>query len=117
VGDWKWWDGDIGSDWTDKDGVVHRSAGYYDEQLAEKGFENSSIYFSGFSSQGDGASFICDLNVKKIVDTYNIPLKPIVKAEVYDKMFYGQIKTSGNYSHSGTMDVYLEYEGDMFYYD
>jgi len=109
--DYSWWDGDIGEDWKDKDGKYHRSEGYFDEQLAEKGFENTKINFSGFCSQGDGACFSCTLDVKKIVETYNIVLRSYMKSEVDDIMFYGEIKTSGNYCHSGTMEAYVSYEG------
>ena len=37
------------------------------EKLANIGFENAKISFSGFCSQGDGASFESDVNLNKIL--------------------------------------------------
>lgn len=107
-----WWDGDIGTSYRGKDGLTHRSQGYFDEELAKKGFLDTEIHFSGFYSQGDGASFECRLDVKQIVKHYKIKLRPIVLTAVNNNTFYGKITTSGNYSHSHTMEINLEYEGD-----
>jgi len=47
---------------------------YYEEKLQEAGFENAKINYSGFYSQGDGASFTADINLKvyvqKLIERY-----------------------------------------------
>ena len=108
-----WWEGDIGDRWRDKDGNEHKSKGYYDEELEKKGFLYTEIHFSGFYSQGDGASFECTLDVAKIVKHYKLTYKPIMQSEIEEGMFNGKIETSGHYSHSNTMNINIEYEGDM----
>jgi len=40
---------------------------YYREKLAEIGFTDAEIQYSGFFSQGDGASFTSDVDLHKIV--------------------------------------------------
>jgi hypothetical protein len=108
-----WWDGDIGNNWRDKDGVQHRSNGFFDDELEKKGFLDTEIHFSGFYSQGDGACFSCRLDVAKIVKAFKIALRPLIQQEIDAGNFYGRIETSGRYSHSNTMDINLEYEGDL----
>lgn len=41
---------------------------YYKELLENVGFENAEISFSGFWSQGDGASFVADCDAQKILN-------------------------------------------------
>jgi hypothetical protein len=50
VGDFEWWDGVY--DWAKED-------------AAKFGLDIKDIYFSGFSSQGDGASFVGELGFKE----------------------------------------------------
>ncbi len=40
---------------------------YWKEKLQKTGFENAEIHFSGFWSQGDGASFDADINALKLI--------------------------------------------------
>lgn len=42
---------------------------YYKELLENAGFENAEISFSGFWSQGDGASFVADCDAQKILNS------------------------------------------------
>lgn len=59
VEDIDWWEDTI-DNWTGK--------------LAEKGFEDADIYFSGFYSQGDGACFDCKkFDLKKLLNLVEIP--------------------------------------------
>jgi len=51
------------------------------EHLDCIGFEDSKIYFSGFCSQGDGASFESDIDIEKIFSCF-----------VYNETDYKQIK-------------------------
>lgn len=109
-GDW-WYEDSIGHKWRDREGKRHETKGYFNEQLEEKGFENNEISFSGFYSQGDGACFECSLNVAKIIKHYKLDVRPVVKGAAADEMFYGKITAGGNYSHSNTMRISLEFEG------
>ena len=52
--DYNWWEYSI-SEW--------------EEKLGKIGFENADIRFSGFCSQGDGASFTAYCDTQKILDT------------------------------------------------
>lgn len=47
----------------------------FQQELADKGFLNATIYYNGFGSQGDGACFDCDLfNLDLLLDqSNNIP--------------------------------------------
>lgn len=40
---------------------------YYKEQVESKGFKNAKIFYSGFCSQGDGASFDCEIDLIKFI--------------------------------------------------
>jgi hypothetical protein len=44
--------------------------------LDQIGFENADISFSGFWSQGDGASFTASIDVRKLVDFLNTKVEP-----------------------------------------
>jgi hypothetical protein len=44
--------------------------------LDQIGFENAEINFSGFGSQGDGASFTATLDLKKLLAFFNADIKP-----------------------------------------
>ena len=87
-------------------------------KLEELGYENTDILFSGFCSQGDGACFKggfhfdhkqslallpCDLETK--INIHNAKCRLHGTTEWLDLSMYGHIVTSGNYFHSGTMQV------------
>lgn len=46
------------------------------ECLSQIGFENAEISFSGFSSQGDGASFTASVNFEKLLAFFTTPIEP-----------------------------------------
>jgi hypothetical protein len=89
------WYGDVINEWKEK--------------LAMFGYEDTTIYFSGFSSQGDGACFI----------TKNIDLTKWLKAQkltnkyrasfLHSDDFHVSIeKISHHYSHEFTVDCNVE---------
>jgi hypothetical protein len=89
---------------------------YYNfkEEMMEIGFEVDKIYFSGFYSQGDGACFEGRMTDLKVF------LRHFKKGNEFRK-FYNKhnilkiwTKHSGNYYHSGMMDVNVE--DDSMYY-
>ena len=75
------------------------------EMLAENGFDNAEILFSGFWSQGDGACFDADINLshfttdKRIVDI----------ARNYCDFRIEKTSYANHYSHEKTR--YVEYNG------
>lgn len=79
------------------------------ERLQELGFEDAKIYFSGFWSQGDGASFTCTINLEKWC-------KRNKKARLFKKALnaysdgYAKIAItkSGHYEHEYTMQIDIE---------
>ena len=82
----------------------------WQERLAQQGFENAKLSFSGFYSQGDGASFTAMVNLEtflkkyRLGNTYRSALmaakKSLVRIELY--------KNSNSYCHEYTMSIRLE---------
>jgi hypothetical protein len=86
----------------------------FKERLERLGYWDIDCFFSGFYSQGDGASFIAKYGYEKIVnpdDEFGAQLNKL--QEKYNNDLRGRImKTSSNYVHEGTMIVdYLETSG------
>lgn len=80
---------------------------YYVDMLAEKGFENAKIYYSGFGSQGTGASFTCDVNIEKFFKDKKLTKYERVYRELVRKEYVASIKIdrSGPYYHEKTMSI------------
>ena len=87
----------------------------------ESGFENADIRFTGFWSQGDGASFTADINLEKIINTivscgYNTC--DMVAFQALEKMVYHGLidlsfkayRVSSRYSHENTCTVDMDFE-------
>ena len=85
-----------------------------------------TIYYSGFWSQGDGASYECQYKYKpgalKAVTAYapkDTELHRIAKAlqDIQKRYFYNLVANSrviGNYCHSGCMRVSVEHSDDPY---
>jgi hypothetical protein len=84
---------------------------YWKEKLTALGFNNAEIYFSGFASQGDGASFKTDVDIEKwlTVNKKKTEYKAIIKD--IDNCTI-TITKSGHYEHEMTMSVEVEYFGN-----
>jgi hypothetical protein len=92
----------------------------------QKQGRSSAIYFSGFSSQGDGACFEGSYryakNAAKLLASYapqDAHLHAIAKQlqEVQRKHFYhlrATTKQRGHYQHSGCMQVEVEHNEDRY---
>lgn len=89
------------------------------EKLAAAGFPDASIYYRGFSSQGDGASFLCKrvdipalLRYNKSRTDYRRLLYAIDREHVYAEI---EITQGGYYCHEYTMGTEddLTYQADM----
>lgn len=84
----------------------------FKEDLTEVGFENPEVCYSGFCSQGDGASFDARCNIEKLVKTIGDKrFKPLVK--LYRAGLFGLTieKTSfaNHYSHEKTRYITEEF--------
>jgi hypothetical protein len=83
------------------------------EDLKAAGFEEAEIFYSGFYSQGDGASFEAVCNLKKLME--GLPKKfNTLKRFVNNERIKGHIlkNSYGNrYSHENTR--YFEFEEDF----
>jgi hypothetical protein len=89
------------------------------EDGKEKGFYIDKIFFSGFWSQGDGASWTGFVDVRQWLEAHekdSIGLSAwcaLVQEDVVSKHI--QVRRSGRYYHEGTMDVgYVEDDTDGF---
>lgn len=79
----------------------------FKEQMSERGIDIDNMYFSGFSSQGDGACFegsIADIN--KFLDSY-FPdsFKRIRKLLEMGWSFSASTSHTGSYYHSGSVSL------------
>lgn len=96
------------------------------EIAALMGIDIYNVYYSGFSSQGDGACFEGDYQYKKgsvkAVKDYAPMDKELHQiAEtlqgIQKRAFYqltASVKHRGHYSHSGCTSIGVEYYGDMY---
>jgi hypothetical protein len=121
--DYDWWEF-VYSDWT--------------EALEQVGFTDAKINFSGFWSQGDGASFTSGLDIEKLLTFFTVPIEPsqavldgepggwlprVVKEcgqtinRRYEWLFLaldylsGRVtRTSHHYSHENTCDASIDFD-------
>jgi hypothetical protein len=91
IPDWEWF---ILDDWKD-------------EKLPSLGYIEPKIYYSGFSSQGDGSCFTADVSALKWIETHKAKSKLKALCNYIDKGGYitVNIKTSGRYCHENIMTV------------
>lgn len=85
----------------------------FHEEMEEAGFTDIETAWSGFWSQGDGASFTAKIrgteDTKKFVREV-LGLKYI--DEVLENIYISIRRTDSRYSHSRTMDANVEIDGD-----
>ena len=82
----------------------------YSPRLEKKGFCDPKIFYSGFYSQGDGASFTCEsLDLDLFMKTYNMNTKiDKMLLQAWSKGWITDIKVTRNasrYYHEKTMTV------------
>lgn len=76
------------------------------EKLPALGFDNTVISYSGFSSQGDGASFTCFIDFLKYCEAFNMALRPMIRRLVESgevQVCAKIVRTSHHYSHENTV--------------
>jgi len=82
------------------------------ESCKEQGFNIDEIYFSGFCSQGDGASFTGDIDYKRYLEYLgdNVgkgKFKLLTDNALIIDANFELIKTSHRYSHENTVEIDL----------
>jgi len=86
------------------------------EDLKENGFDSAEISFSGFWSQGDGASFVGKVDDKeKFFETIGISVSeihPRVWEFIEENLDMSIVRHSSRYVHEGTVSVDWEFYDD-----
>lgn len=90
--DYEWWDTDV-EEWTEK----LEGLGYVDVEIA----------FSGFSSQGDGASFTAQVNLAKWLKAHKLAGKnrALYNYCLSDGCYPKIYRSSSHYSHENTVSL------------
>ena len=101
----------VGDSMTDDDAWYEGNLDMFVEHCKEYGMEVDvdNIKFSGFGSQGDGASFVCDnIDTKKILNTLGIQISNGLEEKVLDYIYeVNIIRTSDKAYHEQTVHVEL----------
>lgn len=80
------------------------------EQLEKLGYENVEIMFSGFGSQGDGASFTANINTDQYLKKKKLKAK--YKRLGIDDIHASVYRDTSRYVHENTIDAEVIYDGD-----
>jgi hypothetical protein len=82
----------------------------FKDDLSKSGFDNVEIAFSGFWSQGDGASFTADtIDLHALNKVYNLGIKKVV-CDIINKECFPKVRRSNrHYSHEHTCSI--DYDG------
>lgn len=80
------------------------------EKLESEGFEDIDIQFTGFHSQGDGASFTGKVGDKKIF--VNETLGMNVKDIILDNMYISVVRTDTRHLHENSVRLDCEVDGE-----
>ncbi len=76
------------------------------DKLSRQGFKNAKIYYSGFWSQGDGASFSADVDLEQFLKGRRIATKYAKALKLYqDSGDNVVIDQGGHYCHEYTMSI------------
>lgn len=81
------------------------------DTLAEQGFEEADILFSGFGSQGDGASFTATVNLDKLCKALGYSESDTKKLRGYE-VDVTLRRTEHRYEHENTVTVDVDFSGD-----
>lgn len=84
------------------------------EVLPNLGFENCEIRYSGFWSQGDGASFEGDVNFLKYCDAYGLNIRPSVRKLIENgcvNVYASLERNSHHYYHENTVSLNYDIDG------
>jgi len=73
------------------------------EKLETLGFMDANIQFTGFCSQGDGASFTCDVSVSKYVDAHPSEAEYRVYEPFFEELDVSIVRRNSHYCHEETV--------------
>lgn len=79
--------------------------------LESKGYSNIEVFYSGFWSQGDGASFTANVDIEKWIQMQKGDYKNLLRDLKNGACPNIVIKKQGNYEHSNTMYIDSETGG------
>jgi len=88
---------------------------YWTDKLQGLGYENPKINFSGFCSQGDGASFTCDIDIKKWIEQNSYDENNTLILRWWDEieLSCSIYRSNNHYCHKNTVSL----EWDFYGYD
>jgi hypothetical protein len=76
------------------------------EKLIEKGIEPDNFRFTGFYSQGDGASFEGKLNLLQFLKSHNLTMEYPAATFFADDLLTARLfRCASHYSHENTIDI------------
>lgn len=91
------------------DGYEYQAKEESQETLESLGFEGVKIYLSGFSSQGDGACFICDsCDLEKLINTLFPKYKRLIPF-CKEGIITCKIEHNHRYYHERSTDISLDF--------
>ena len=106
----------VGDSMTDYAGWWYDTFDLFVERCKKYGMDVDvdDIRFTGFGSQGDGASFVCDnINTKKLLHTLGIQVSDGLEEKVLDYIYEVDIiRTSAQAYHEQTVQVELFIDED-----
>lgn len=91
---------------------------YWVEKLGKLGYSDVKIYFSGFSSQGDGAQFVGKIDLADWMKAHKVAGKnrSLYNDAKGDYGLTGIIRSSGHYSHEYCTDFDFDWpQGEKAY--
>jgi hypothetical protein len=83
----------------------------WQESLSERGYDSAEINYSGFWSQGDGASFTANVDVRKWLKYRKLSNAYRSLYNDSDYVSAKVIRISNHYSHENTVTGSVEYDG------
>lgn len=82
----------------------------FKEKLENIGIDNVVIYYSGFCTQGDGASFTGDLDIKKVMEHFKLNEKYPIIYQNGEDIIFKVIHNDSRYYHHNTMGYRLRFD-------
>lgn len=105
--------------YSETDGYDYDISTLEDEQnrLDALGYTNAKIQYSGFFSQGDGASFTADVDLKTIIERLDTKYQVLKQGDLLDYIYVSIKRISHHYSHENTCTVDYDAYCSQYYDD
>ena len=82
----------------------------YKETIEDLGYNNVTIYYSGFYSQGDGACFVCEsIDLDKIIERMGIKIRLGLKDYIIDNLGVSIKHNYSRYYHYKTVQINYDF--------